>query len=382
MNKMLSILVVCLLLAMVPTGVGAVTQDLEIVLNRQSPYPVEPDQVVDIEVSLQNTGYADAENLVFEVNPQSPFELVPGQDAITKFTRVSAQDSVTASYKLYVDKNAISNNYELEFLFYKSGETVKKSQKITVQVQGNPKLILDEIITSPVEMEPGAIVTLTAKISNVGTGSASFMEANLVSNTSYILPVLSGGSHYIGEIKPGETGESVFTMSVDNSAEYKTYSGMMVLSYKDDSGTPQTSSFYLGMPIRGKPVIEVLSAKRDNGAYKVDIENIGTADAKALKVTLVQFGDIKDSAISNEIKPSKHKTFRFNGFSYGEAVINISYLDESNEFFSQENIVTIKDSSASDENQGGGTSPLLPILIVVVVLESYYVWRLRKRMKK
>jgi hypothetical protein len=42
----------------------------------------------------------------------------------------------------------------------------------------------------------------------------------------------------------------------------------------------------------------------------------------------------------------------------------------------------VKESVYSSEDQGGaGFSPLAPILIVIVVLESYYLWRMRKRLK-
>ncbi len=381
-NWVLCAFSVTLILLAVSPGAHAVTENLEVVLTKQNPYPVEPDQVFDIEVSLQNTGYGSAENIVLEILPQNPFTLLPGQEGTKAFSRILAQDHVTASYKLYVDKNAISNNYELEFRYSQTGEAVQRTGKVMIQVQGKPKLVLEEIDTSPFEMEPGDSVTITAKIKNVGTGSASFMEAALVSNTTYILPVLSGGLYYVGEIKAGQTGEAKFEMSVDNSAESKTYSGMLTLNYKDDSGATQTTSFSIGIPIKGDPVIEVLSAKIDNSAFKVDIENIGTGTAKALKISFIQDGEVKDSSVANELKPTRHKTIRFYGFRQGEAIINISYLDEGNKFFANEIPVTVKPSAYTEEQTGGGVSPLAPVLIVIVVLESYYVWRLRKRMKK
>ncbi|MCK5023037.1 MAG: COG1361 S-layer family protein [Candidatus Aenigmarchaeota archaeon] len=381
-NKLLSSLVVLSMILVLSQVASAASDDLGVILTKQSPYPVEPDQVVDIEVSLQNDGYGDAENIIFKIVPENPFSLLPGEDETATFTRISAQDHVTITYKLYVDKNAISNNYDLKFEYYGRGDTVKKTQDVTVQVEGKPKLILDEIITTPEQMQPGDSVTFTVRIKNVGTGSASFMEADLTSDSEYILPELSGGSDFVGEIKPGQTGEAIFVMSIDNSAEYKTYSGDISLSYKDDSGDAQTSSFDIGMPIRGIPIMKILSAKIDNSAYKVDVENIGTSNAKALKIALVQNGEMIDSAIASELRPSKSKTVRFSGFSYGQAIVNISYLNENNEFFSEENIVTISKSAGSEESGGDGSTPLVPILIVVVVLESYYVWRMRKKLKK
>jgi hypothetical protein len=385
-NKIISIFAMslfALLLAHGAFSATAITGNLQVVLTKQNPYPVEPGQVVDIEVSLQNSGYASADNVMLEINSKSPFTLLPGQEKIKTFSRVAAFDHVTATYKLYVDKDAISDNYELEFKYYNAGSDTQITNKVILQVQGKPKLVLDNIVTDPQDIEPGDTVTITASIKNVGTGSASSMEAALASNTTFIVPVLSGGLHYIGTINAGETKEAKFQMSIDNSAEYTTYPSVLMLSYDDESGTPAADSFYLGIPIRGKPIIDILSAKIDGSDFKVDIENIGTANAKALKILLVQGGKTADSAIANELRPSKSKTIRFTGFEYGQATVNISYLDESNKFFSSEYPVSITKSSASS-SQGGeaGLSPLVPVLIVVVVLESYYVWRIRKRLKK
>jgi len=380
-SKSLLAFIVLTLLVVFSNGAFALNEDLSVVLTTQNPYPVEPGQVVSIEVSLQNNGYGEAQNIILEIMPKSPFTLLPGEEKTKTFSRVPARDHVTASYKLYADKNAISNNYEVEFKSYQIGSDVQKTDKVAVQVQGKPKLVLEKIETSPQDIEPGETITLVATISNVGTGSASLIEAGLVPNTSYIIPVFSGGLYYVGEIKAGESGEATFQMSIDNTAEYKTYSNTLVLSYNDESGASQATSFSVGLPVRGKPVIEILSAKVENSDFKVDIENIGTANAKALKIAFIQDNEIKDSSIVSELRPTKYKTMRFKNFHPGNALINISYLDESNKFFSEEYPVSVT-ASSSDEKANGGLSPLVPVLIVVVVLESYYVWRLRKKSKK
>ncbi|MFH1237028.1 MAG: hypothetical protein V1648_01315 [Candidatus Aenigmatarchaeota archaeon] len=383
-KEMLSVFVIGAFMLTIMSSVFAatmVTGGLQIILTRQNPYPVEPGQVVDIEISLQNNGYAEAQNIILEINPNNPFTLLPGQEKIKSFSRIAARDHVTATYKLLVAQDAITNNYELDFKYYQPGSTdVQSTDKVIIHVQGKPKLVLDGIVTDPVEIQPGDTVTIKTMVKNMGTGSASLTEAVLFSNTSYILPVFSGGMYFIGEINPGRTVEATFTMSIDNSAEYKNYPSMLTLSYKDESGNDQTTSFYIGMPVRGSPVIEILNAKVEGSDFKVDLENIGTANAKALKISLVQSGQVKDSQIASELRPSKQKTLRFRGFEYGNAIINISYLDESNEFFSNEIPLSIAQSAYAEEQSGnGGLSPLIPVLIVVVVLESYYVWRLRKK---
>jgi hypothetical protein len=279
----------------------------------------------------------------------------------------------------------------MEFRNYKPGvETTAVVKKLPVTVQGTPKIVITGMDTVPEEIEPGKEAEIDVHIRNEGTGTAHksvlsmVAEADSETGESLIVPVLSGGIYYLGDFAPDEEATARFKFRVDNEAEYRSYLSTLTVSYNDEAGTSQQSTFSIGLPVMGNPVIEVLSAKLDNGAYKVDIENIGTADAKALKIALVQNGEVVDSSVANELKPNKHKTIRFQGFGYGNAAINISYLDEKNDFFSQELPVTITRSAYAEEQsgEGGVSSSFAVVLVVVIVLESYYVWRIRKRLKK
>ncbi len=385
----LGAVVLALALSLQLSVVAAQGPEISLLLNKQTPYPVDPGHVVSIEVSLNNNG-SGSESITLEIVPGAPFELLPGQPVTKTFTRINAYDSVTQSYKLKVDESALSATYDLEFRYYREGTQAYVVKKLPITVQGTPKIVITDVQTSPPSIEPGDEAEITVTMSNEGTGSAYQTELSLEAEAdaetgeSVITPVLSGGVYYLGDFMAGDEATAKFKLDVGNDAVYKTYLSTLTIDYEDETGESQSTSFSMGIPVRGKPIIEVLSAKVDNSAFKVDIENIGTGNAKALKIALVQNGEVKDSAVANELKPTKHKTLRFHGFSYGSAAINISYLDESNEFFSTEIPVSIQQSSYAEEGSGGdGTSSqVASVLIVIVLLESYYVWRLRKRAKR
>ncbi|MEM5872127.1 MAG: CARDB domain-containing protein, partial [Candidatus Aenigmatarchaeota archaeon] len=316
-------------------------------------------------------------------NPKSPFNLLPDQEKIKTFLKISPLDRATANFKLYVDVNAISNIYDLEFKLYKIGEPdTYLLQKVPIHVQGKPKLIIERTENNPIDIQPGDIVNITTLIKNVGGGAASFLEVKLISNTSYVLPVFSGGSYFVGTINPNEEKEAKFYVNIDKTAEYRTYPTALLVTYKDESGNLYTDSFYLGIPVKGKPVIEILNTKVENSDLKVDIENIGTANAKALKITLMQNGKLIDSTIANELRPSKYKSIRFKGFEYGQATIKISYLDEDNNPFNTEYTINISPSSSSENEKNTDYSFLVPILIIIILIETYYIRKLRKMSKK
>jgi len=352
---------------------------LNVVLTSQSPYPVEPGQVVDIEVTLENTGLGDASNVILEIVPASPFTLLPGQEQMKSFTKVSAMSSVKTSYKLYVNSSAISDTYDLNFKIYKNNDLNSFiNGEVQITVQGEPKLVVNEIVTEPSEIEPGEMLTIKTRIKNVGAGSAHYIEFTFVPNTTLITPVLSGGAFYIDSIGPGEIAEAVFMVDIDNSAEYQTYTAMLYAAYKDDSGTEGTNAFTVGIPVRGKPVLDILSTKLEDSEFTVNLQNIGTSTAKAIKVVLVQNNQIKDVNIVSELKPTKYKTLRFTGFSYGTATINITYLDEMNVEHSTQVPVSITKQVVEQKSELPATSI---VLLAVVVVETYYIFQLRKGKK-
>ncbi|MBN2042452.1 MAG: COG1361 S-layer family protein [Candidatus Aenigmarchaeota archaeon] len=373
-------------LALVLVGVSAATTvtDLDLVLSSQNPNPVEPGEVVNVEVELQNNGLNDANNIVLEIEPNAPFSLVEGEEQKITYNKISGSSSIKKTFKLLVTSTANSGDYTLDFRYYNQGETaITVRQSVVIHVQGRPNLVIRKITTDPENIEPGKEFELNVMLENVGTGKLFDMQAILNSSSAYILPVLSGGLNFIGDMEPEELKEAKFTMSVDTGAEYKTYSGSLILSYNNEANTMGTKTFALGLAVKGMPIIEILSAKVDGSNYKVDIENIGTSDAKALKVSFVQNGEVRDVSVTNELKPSKAKTLRFSGFEYGQAIINISYLDESNSPHVIETPVVIKQSSAISEESGGAGaySGLIPVLLVIVVLESFYIWRMKRKKK-
>ena len=295
---------------------------------------------------------------------------------------------VKQTYRLKLADTAPSSEYNIEFKYYKEGVGAEVIKKLPITVSGTPKIIIEGVETDPATVEPGNEVELDVKLLNAGRGKASNIELALVAEAdpttgeSLIVPVLSGGSAYIDELLPGEEKIARFKMDIANDAEYKTYLSTLSVLYKDESGQSGSVTYDVGIPVKGSPAIEILSAKVEGSDFKVDIENIGTGSAKALKIEFVQDGEVKDSSVASELKPTRHKTLRFSGFNYGNAYINISYLDESNRFFSEDTLVTVKMPYSSENTGSTDMTGAVGLLVLLVLAEGYYIWRLRKRLKK
>ena len=330
LHAMLGFVIIALVLgiATASADVGE-SPGLGVVLTSQSPYPVEPGQNLNIQVEIQNNGYADATDRIVEIIPQAPFELLPGEQATKLFSNIPAQGSIKTSYKLIVNSSAYSNDYELNFRIYPSGLPSSYIQdSITIHVRGVPDLLVTSVTTEPGFMEPGGMATITFDIKNIGTGTARQVKAEIDSDSSYLIPVLSGGLVLVGDIEPNGIGQAQLQMSVDSSADYKTYITMLTLSYKDENNTQMEESLDIGIPVTGSINLDIISIEPDydRNSLKIQVANKGTTDAKSVEARLMINDNLVGIDYISQLKASKYTTFDFPLTLQGTGRLEIHYI--------------------------------------------------------
>jgi len=356
------------------------TPIFNVILTKQTPYPAEPGKNVNVEVEVQNTGLADANNIVVEISPASPFTLLPGSDKITTYTKISASSSVKVSYDLKVDDNAISNQYELGFrIYYANSPTNYLSQKVLVNVQGEPDFIIDSTWTTPENIEPGGSVNVFVKIKNVGTGTGSQVQLTFNSTSGILTPILSGGSVYLGDIKPGNDSVADIQLSVDSSAGQQTYPSLLTLTYKDDTGTVRQESFSLGIPVTGVIKIDIVNiqANFDRNVLQIDIANKGTADANSLEGTLIMNNQTVGVDYTSQLKATKKTTLEFPLGPEGQATLALTYTSPNLQQFQLEKPIDVR---YQNPNQGSPINTVIVLIVVAII--AYLVWRRFFRKKK
>jgi hypothetical protein len=192
--------------------------------------------------------------------------------------------------------------------------------------------------------------------------------------------LLRGQSPSQNGFQPGKEATAKFMLKVENTAEYKSYLSTLSINYKDETGTPGVVTFDMGLPVRGRPLLDILNAGIDNTDFKIDITNLGTASAKGIKISLIQGGKLEGVSVVSEIKAGKYKAVRFSEFGFGQGLLNISYYDESNNLhYSATDVYVAKPTG---DQASAGSSPIVTIILVILVaVETFYIWRLRKRKK-
>ncbi len=355
---------------------------LNVLLTKQTPYPAEPGKNVNVEIEVQNTGLGDANNIVVEIAPTDPFKLLPGTEKTSTYSKISASGSVKVSYDLKVNDNTVSNQYELEFrIYYVSNPNSYLSKKVVVNVQGRPDFIIDSTWTTPQNIEPGGIVDVFAKVKNVGTGTANGVKATFASTSGMLIPVLSKGSAYLGDMAPDGDSIADIQLSVDSTAGQQTYPATLTLDYQDETGASVQKSFSLGIPVNGVINIEVVNiqANFDRDVIQIDIANKGTADANSLEGTLLVNNQTVGVDYTSQLKATKKTTLEFPLTTEGNGVLVLTYTSTNLQDFHEEKPVYLR---FENPNQSNPASTLVIVFIVAAV--AYFIWRrfFRKKKKK
>ena len=377
------VMLIMALMAVMPSASAVVTSPiLDIVLSDQSPNPVSPGGTVTIEIEVQNLGYGEAEDRTIEIMPKEPFTLLPGEEKVNTITRIPGRDSHSITYRLKVSSAALTNTYPVEFRIY-SG-TVRDdyvTDTLDISIQGDPNLVIDELYTVPADLEPGTIADIIVKIKNIGTGNANELQLSLNSTYDEIRPVLAKGKVFVGDIEPGETQKATLSMSVDSSAEEKTYTVLLYADYKEEDNTAGTSSFSVGLPVKGSINLDIINKEPNynRNTLKVEVANKGTTEAKSLEAKLVIDGETVGIDYISTLKANKKTTFDFPLVLEGSGQIVFNYIGpgiEKNQ--AAKDIVLSYEKPAS----GDGTAMLIAIVIIIVIIYLFYRKFIRKKRSK
>lgn len=355
---------------------------VDIVLNNQNPYPVHPGQNLDVDVSVQNTGYDKANEVVVEILPKEPFTLLPGQETRKVFTGILGLASRSVTYRLATDMEAFTGSYDLEFRVYVDSSQEFSIEKVQINVQGEPDLVVESMETIPENIEPGSQIKIKATIKNVGTGTAHDLSLALSSAYEEIVPLLAGGTVYLGDLEPEQSKVAELLVSIDSSAEEKTYTLTLTGSYKDETNTASSKAFSIGLPVKGNINMEIINQEANyvRNVVKIEIANKGTADANSLESKLVVDGKTVGIYYVSQLKATKKTTLEFPLVMQGSGTLVMTYTGPGIEKNTVEKEIIFDFTPPS--NNDGFTFMIYIVIVAVVVYILYRKFLRKKKTRK
>lgn len=131
---------------------------------------------------------------------------------------------------------------------------------------------------------PGATVNVSLTLFNIGDADAHDTTVSLDASDPFA--PIDTLEKYIGTVGGGKQATVMFPLSVSFGASTQTYTMPVSISYKI-GGTTYTTSKTIGVNVEGTVILSVISVDSSTGTPRIDIANLGSRDASAVKATLI-----------------------------------------------------------------------------------------------
>jgi hypothetical protein len=365
-------------------------------LSQQIPYPAQPGEEVTLLIKTTNHGDEPAENVIWYLNVQEPFELKETEKATQTLPELRCGETANTEYYLTVDPDARSGEYTLDLNITYSGEfdrrtlTTKSKVELTIRVMGHPDLVL--LDADIPEVDPKSEFVANFSIKNVGTGPAKNVKVYFKNQTS-ILPKMS--MYYIDTVAPGATVfiESGFFVDTTTPSQHPL---PIAIHYENEThGAAPVQEYSVLVPVSSGNTLFIYLDSQDYlvgsavGDITIGIANRGLARAKHVVLTIADGDQFKlidtDTRYIGDIESDDYDTVDFKilpeSSDCRNVTLDVSYADDYGNTYSVATELPIK-VYTSDEMKaiapaGGGYTG---IIIVALVLLLVYVFR--KRIKR
>jgi hypothetical protein len=290
---MLPVLIILVLMACTPAVNAALAGStvLSVSLANYDPNPAIAGDPVEVRIGIENIGGTTTNDLMLEIVPEYPFELVPGENAVhdvgivQEYQADSTANIKIVTYKMQINKNAPAGSYELKVMYYEKGSTemTKKSLYLDVKSKETAQVIhIDKSI-----LVPGKQSSLKFTINNLGNAPLRDLTFNWDNDQNIILPVGSDNTRYIKYIDIGNGTDLEYQVIADTNAQPGLYKLNLYLSY-DDSFSNQTKkiSTFAGVYVGGGTDFDVAFSDNANGIMSFSVANIGSNPANSVSVVI------------------------------------------------------------------------------------------------
>ncbi len=285
---------------------------LSISLANYDPDPAIAGGTVEVRIGIENIGGTTANNLMLEIVPSYPFELVSGENAVQSIGIIpgyqadSTQNIKIVKYRMQINKDAPAGSYELKVKSYEQGssEATQKSLYIDVKSRESAEVIhIDKTM-----LVPGKQSSLKFTINNVGNSPLRDLTFNWENDDKVILPVGSDNTRYIKYIEIGEGVDLEYQVIADTNAQPGLYKLNLYLTYEDSiSNRTKKISTIAGVYVGGGTDFDIAFSEITSSETSFSVANIGSNPAYSVSVIIPEQRSWKVSGSNSVIVGNLNK---------------------------------------------------------------------------
>ncbi|MBU0628801.1 MAG: COG1361 S-layer family protein [Nanoarchaeota archaeon] len=413
MNKrglMIGLIVVCFLISSVfVIGANTVSfYSMNVSMVNQEPSPAEAGRYVTVRFKLENAGRENAEDIIIELLPRYPFSLDPGESAVKSigsiYSRQTGAVGVIKDYRLKVDENALEGNNEIKLRYKIRDNEWVELEPFYINVRPHDILVSLEKIDAPSMIKPGETTQVGISLKNLASSFIKDITVELDLSGVPFATINSTNKKIIKQIDAESSGEVVFNLMAEPSAESKLYKVPIKLEFFDRLGTRYLKNETVGLTVGAEPDLSItlessqIYSKGGMGDVSIKFVNKGVTDIKFMNIMLEETSEFKIISPSEvylgNIDSDDYETTDFKislKKVKGDEVnlpLSINYKDANNNEYERDVNVKLKIYSSSEakalglKKGNGATGIFIVIVIVAVGFFFYRRWKKKKDGKK
>lgn len=398
--------IVMVMISLAPVALAQVVipsdYQLDAALVNQFPDPARAGGVVEIRISLENSGQKTLTDIIAELQPQFPFSLVPGEETvqIIEILPLSPAEAATKIllYRILVHPDAPEGKSDLKFRYSLDGGNTWIGQEFSIDV--TTKEFAQIIYIDKTRITPGKETDLTFTINNIGKAPLTNMVFSWTEEDDVVLPVSTDNTRYISFLGVGDSIDLKYTVIANPTAERGLYTLdlKLVFDIKNESGSPAKEEIKTkaGILVGGGTDFDIAFSESSSGKTSLSIANIGENDATSVTVSLpeqegfvVQGGS---SVIIGNLNTGDFTLAIFqllptppvSGQETRDLIVEISYTDSFGDRHTLQKSIPLKISPdfGREEQPAPRSSPInTVILIVIILIIAFVLYRRRKKGK-
>jgi hypothetical protein len=314
---------------------------------------------VTLLIKTTNHGDEPAENIIWYLDVQEPFELKETEEATQTLPELRCGETANTEYYLTVDPDTRSGEYTLDFNITYSGDfdsnrhhlTTKSMTELTIRVMGHPDLVLIDADIPEVDLKSEFDAKFSIK--NVGTGPAKNIKVCFENRTD-ILPERS--IYYIDTVAPNETVliESGFFVDTIVPSQHPL---PIAIYYENETHGMQTAQRYsVLVPVSSGNTLFVYLDSQDEltagvvGEITIGVANRGLARVKHVALAIADGDRFKlidsDTRYIGDIENDDYDTVDFRilpeSSDCSNVTVDVSYDDDYGNTYSMTTEIPIK----------------------------------------
>lgn len=390
------------LVAGIVSAAAVSAPDFQVTLEEQNPDPVEPGEVVTLELKIENDGTETTEDVIIKIDPKYPFTLYDSSNSQNIGRMRNGEVVTSVDFRLLVDDLAAQGDAEVAIFVGEENSGKMQEFVLNIDIETRDAVLdISAIEIIPKRVAPGQEFDLLVTLSNEADSLLQSIYAT-VNTTSggAVASYFSSSEKVISSMSSGEKITLQYKLLVDPSYEHGLYRIPFSLDYEDRNGNSYSTTEHFSLFVVDESTIDlqvrnsVIWDEDRSGKVTFELANLGQGELKAVQLEILENNNYKLLSSQNRFYIGNVDSDDTETEEVQLAILNseleeveikvlLSYMDALNTEFKEEISLNLPIYTKDEAIELGITEKesSFGLIVMIIVALVIALWYYRKNMK-